>query len=160
YLAARSCKRVWLSPAASVETVGLAAQSIYFHKLLADELGLDVDFLQVGRYKGAEEPFTRDGPSPEARASLESTLSAMRSTWLAGWKAGRPAVAENTLEDGPYSATSAKEHGLIDDVGYFDEVRDALEKESSAVRAVTRLGGGASSGDGDDLSDVLRSIAG
>jgi protease-4 len=160
YLAARACKRTWLAPATSVDAVGLAAQSIYFHKLLADELGLDVDFLQVGKYKGAEEPFTRDGPSPEARASLQSTLSDMRAVWLDGLHQARPAMAEATPEDGPYSARTAKELGLVDEVGYFDEARAALEKEAAAVRAEVRLGGGAASGGGDDLSDVLRAIAG
>jgi protease-4 len=160
YLAARACKRIWLAPATSVDAVGLAAQTIYFHKLLAEELGLDVDFLQVGKYKGAEEPFTRDGPSPEARASLQSTLSDMRAVWLDGLHQARPAMPEAAPEDGPYSARRAKELGLVDDVGYFDEARDALEKEASAVRAEVRLGGGAASGGGDDLSDVLRAIAG
>jgi len=160
YLATRACKRVWLAPATSVDAVGLAAQTIYFHKLLADELGLDVDFLQVGKYKGAEEPFTRDGPSPEARASLQSTLSDMRAVWLDGLRQARPAMAEASPEDGPYSARTAKELGLVDDVGYFDEAREALEKESTAVRAEVRLGGGAASRGGDDLSDVLRAIAG
>lgn len=160
YLAARACKRIWLAPATSVDAVGLAAQSIYFHKLLADELGLGVDFLQVGKYKGAEEPFTRDGPSPEARASLESTLADMRSAWLDGIRAARPAVAADTPEDGPYSARAAKERGLVDEVGYFDEARESLEKEAGAVRAVVRLGGGAAGSGGDDLSDVLRAIAG
>jgi protease IV len=160
YLAARACKRIWLAPATGVDAVGLAAQTMYFHKLLADELGLDVDFLQVGKYKGAEEPFTRDGPSPEARASLQSTLSDMRTVWLDGLRQARPAVAEATPEDGPYSARTAKELGLIDDVGYFDEAREALEKDASAVRAEVKLGGGAASGGGDELSDVLRAIAG
>ncbi|HEX3345803.1 MAG TPA: S49 family peptidase, partial [Polyangiaceae bacterium] len=160
YLAVRACKRTWLSPASSVDAVGLAAQTMYFHKLLADELGLDVDFLQVGKYKGAEEPFTRDGPSPEARASLQSTLSDMRAVWLEGLRAARPAMAETTPEDGPYGARTAKELGLIDDVGYFDEEREALQKEAGAIRAEVRLGGGAASGGGDDLSDVLRAIAG
>jgi protease-4 len=160
YLVARSCKRVWLSPAASVDTVGLAAQSIYFHKLLAEELGLDVDFLQVGKFKGAEEPFTRDGPSPEARASLEATLSDMRLVWLDGIHTGRPAVADGVAEDGPYSARAAKERALVDDIGYLDEAREALEKDCGAVRATVRLGGGATSGGGDDLSDILRAIAG
>src|SRR5262249_13564527 len=74
-LAARGCKRVWVAPGSSVDAIGLAAQTVYFHKLLVDEIGLDVDFLQVGKFKGAEEPFTRDGPSPEARQSLETTMS-------------------------------------------------------------------------------------
>lgn len=160
WLAARGCKKVWLSPAGSVDAIGLAAQTIYFHKLLADDLGLDVDFLQVGKYKGAEEPFTRDGPSPEARASLEGTLAGMRAAWLAGITSARPGVAPEAVEDGPYDAPDAKQRGLVDEIGYLDEARDALEKEAGAVRAETRFGGASSSSDGDELSDLLRIVAG
>jgi protease-4 len=159
-LAASACKKIWISPAATVDAVGLAAQSVYFHKLLAEELGLDVDFLQIGKYKGAEEPFTRDGPSPEARASLESTLADMRGTWLERIRAARPAAAEGAPEDGPYGPREAKARGLVDDVGYFDDARDALEGEAGAVRSEVRLGAGAQSGGGDQLSDVLRALAG
>jgi protease-4 len=159
-LAARGCKRTWISPAGTVDAVGLAAQTIYFHKLLAEELGLEVDFLQIGKFKGAEEPFTRDGPSPEARASLESTLADMRTVWLDGIRAARPAVAEATPEDGPYAARDARERGLVDEVGYLDEAREALEKEGGAVRAEVRVGAGAQSGGGDELSDLLRALAG
>jgi protease-4 len=159
-LAARACKKLWVSPAATVDAVGLAAQTVYFHKLLTEELGLDVDFLQIGKYKGAEEPFTRDGPSPEARASLESTLVDMRAAWLDGIRSARPAVAEGTPEDGPYGPKDAKARGLVDDVGYFDDARDALEGEAGAVRGEVLLGAGAQSGGGNELSDVLRALAG
>jgi hypothetical protein len=47
YAASRACKRTWISPASSVDAVGLAAQMLYFHKLLAEEAGFSVDFLQV-----------------------------------------------------------------------------------------------------------------
>jgi protease-4 len=160
YAAARACKRIWVSPATSVDTVGIAGQMLYFRKLLADEIGLSIDFLQVGKYKGAEEPFTRDGPSPEARESLESTLADMRSVWIDGLRGARPAIAASTPEDGPYSPGRAKDLGLVDDVGYFDEARDALEKEAGAVRADIRLAGANDASEGGDLGDLLRAIAG
>jgi protease IV len=78
FAAARGCSKIWASPAGEVEAIGIAAQVVYFHKLLADELHVTVDFLQVGKFKGAEESFTRDGPSDEARASLEGTLADLR----------------------------------------------------------------------------------
>jgi len=158
--AARGCKRVWVSPAASIDAVGLAAQTLYFHKLLADQLGLDVDFLQVGKFKGAEEPLTRDGPSPEARESLESTLASLRASWLSEIHAARSAVTGDDLEGGPYSAPEAKAAGLVDDVGYFDEARDALEKATGAVRAEVRFGAGAPSDSGSELLEAFRTLTG
>jgi len=159
-LAAQGCSRVWASPASSVDAIGLAAQTVYFHRLLADDLGLDVDFLQVGRFKGAEEPFTRDGPSPEARESLEATLADMRAVWLDGVQRGRPGAAPTAPEDGPYTAQGARARGLIDDVGYFDEARAALEKTAGASRVELRLGGGAPAGVEGQLGSLLRDFAG
>jgi len=159
-VAALGCRRVWAPPAGGVDAVGLAAQTLYFHKLLADELGLDVDFLQVGKFKGAEEPFTRDGPSPEARTSLEATLADLRAGWLSGIRQGRPHIGESVPEDGPYSAERSKTLGLIDEVGYFDEARDALERDTGAGRAEVRLGPGAAGGGGGDFADAVRTVIG
>ena len=155
-LAARGCKRVWVAPGSSVDAIGLAAQTIYFHKLLVDEIGLDVDFLQVGKFKGAEEPFTRDGPSPEARQSLESTMAELRSAWLEGIDAGPPARRYGPRpRTGRTAPEGARDRGLVDDVGYLDQARAALETATGAVRSEVRLGPG-SQGSADGLTDLLR----
>jgi protease-4 len=159
--AARGCSKIYVSPAGSVESIGIAAQMVYFRKLLADELKLSIDFLQVGKFKGAEEPFTRDGPSEEARASLESVLGDLRVSWLDGIKKGRarPDV-EAAAEDGPFAPAKAKERGLVDEVGYGDEALSALRAASGAVRDETRFGAGADAEEPEDLGDLLRILTG
>src|SRR5207244_13509965 len=57
--ATRGCTSLYVSPAGEVETVGIAAQILYMRRLLADELHLSIDMLQVGNYKGYEQPLTR-----------------------------------------------------------------------------------------------------
>jgi protease-4 len=160
-LASVGCDRIWLSPAGGVNSVGLAAEMLYGKRLL-EKLHVEVDFLQVGKYKGAKEPFTNDGPSPEARESLEGTLRGMRTSWLGAITQGRnnPELT-NVVEDGPFSPEEAKAKGLIDEIGYADEARDDAKKLSSAERTVIRFGGGpggesASRG----LVGVLRALAG
>ncbi len=113
-LAARGCSSIYVSPAGGVETVGLAAQLLYMRRLLVDELHLSIDMLQVGKFKGAEEPLTRDGPSPEARASLTGVLVDFRTAWMNTITEARPrpGMAE-TIEDGPYSPLRAKDVGLV-----------------------------------------------
>jgi protease-4 len=161
YAAARGCSKVYVSPAGSVEAIGIAAQMLYFRKLLAEELKISIDFLQVGKFKGAEEPFTRDGPSDEARASLEAVLSDMRLSWLDGIKKGRGrADAGDAAEDGPYSAQKAKERGLVDEVGYLDDALTAVKTASGAVREEARFGSGADTEEPEDLGDLLRLFTG
>jgi protease-4 len=158
--AARGCSRVWISPAGTVEATGIGLELLYFHKLLADELHLSVDFLQIGKYKGAEEPFTRDGPSDEARQTMQSMMGSLRDAWLDAVKRGRGRDdAVQAIEDGPWGPEAAKEHGLVDDIGFVDEALDAVKKQSGAVRDEVRFGRGAEE-KGDDLGDVVRLLAG
>ncbi|MGH7281663.1 MAG: S49 family peptidase, partial [Polyangiaceae bacterium] len=159
YAAARGCTSIVMPVSGEVNSVGIAAQMIYLHKLLADELHLDIDFLQVGKFKGAEEPLTRDGPSPEARESLETTLADMRESWLGSIRVARKPGADAAAEDGPFMATAAKEKGLIDDIGYFDDARDAAKKAAGAARVVAKFGMSVDPGD-DDLGDMVRALAG
>ncbi len=53
-LASIAYSKLWLSPAGQVDTVGIAAQLV-FAKGLLDKLNVDVDFLQMGKFKGASE---------------------------------------------------------------------------------------------------------
>lgn len=158
-VAAKGCSSVWLSPAGEVESIGLAAQVVYMRRLLVDELHLSVDFLQVGKFKGAEEPLTRDGPSPEARASLMGVLSDMRSSWVETLASARPKATADVVEDGPWSPLRAKELGLVDEVGYFDEALAEVKKQTGGVRERVLFGAGAEEQEGD-LDDLVRALAG
>jgi protease-4 len=157
-LATKGCSSIWLSPAGGVDAVGLAAQIVYMRHLLVDELKLSVDMLQVGKFKGAEEPLTRDGPSPEARASLMSVLADMRSAWLETMSSARPAVTPDSAEDGPWSPTRAKELGLVDEVGYYDDALQAAKAASGAGREQIVFGPGAE--EEGDLDELVRTLAG
>jgi protease IV len=159
--AARGCSKLYVSPAGEVETIGIAAQIVYMRKLLADELKISIDILQVGKFKGAEEPLTRDGPSDEARASLESTLADMRKSWLDGIVQGRGSLLAkpDVIEDGPYAPPRAKALGLVDEVGYADDALSDLKKSAGAPREDARFGGGAQDKP-DDLGDIVRALAG
>jgi protease-4 len=161
-LASLACTKIMLSPAGEVATVGLAAQVVYLHKLLTEELHIDIDILQVGKFKGAEEPLTRDAPSPEARESLEGVLADMRAAWGAGIEKGRAghAGARDAAEDGPFSPTAAKDRGLVDDIGYEDDARDAAKAAVSAVREVGYYGAAMRGPGGPDIDDVLKIFAG
>lgn len=156
--AARGCSKIFVSPAGEVESIGIAAQIVYLRRLLVDELHLSIDIMQVGKFKGAEEPLTRDGPSPEARASLESVLADIRTVWLDGIHEGREPEVGEAAEDGPYSPRRAKERGLVDEVGYFEDARDQAKAATGAVRTELRFGPGTSAERSDDLGDLIRAL--
>lgn len=162
YLAASlGCSRVWVSPAGGVDTVGIAAQLLFAKSFLA-KYKVEVDYLQIGKYKGAEEPFTRDAPSPEARQSLETALRGIREAWLASIAKGRgDKLAQGTIEDGPYSPEEAKAKGLVDEIGFLDAARDDVKKAANATRIRRRFGGRDEPPSvGRGIADIFRGMSG
>jgi protease-4 len=136
-LAARGCSEIWLSPSGGVDSVGIAGQLV-FGRALLQKLSIEADFLQMGRYKGAEEPFTRDESSPESRESMRGTLAALRQAWVDGITTGRGKDAEALgIEDGPWVPGEAEARGLTDRTGYAEQARDeALVKTGLDNRVV------------------------
>jgi len=159
-LTARGCSRVWLSPAGEVSTIGIAAQMLYFHGIF-DKLKVEVDFLHMGKFKSGAEPLTREGPSEEARTSLVETLAAIRGAWLTEANETRKNDAlPSALEHGPWSAGEAREHGLIDEIGFESEALEAAKKAAKVSALEVGFGPRAGKGTGLDIGELVRMLAG
>jgi protease-4 len=140
YALAAHCDRLSMTPAGTLELVGLAAQVVY-GKALLELLGVQADLLQMGKYKGAAEPFTRDDISPELRESLDGLLNDFDARFrehLVRRLGGTPEQAAKLVAAGPYTAASARKAGLIDAIAYDDEAR-AKAKSAAGARVVKKL---------------------
>jgi len=73
YLLALSCDEVAAPESAWLMLTGLRAEAT-FYKGLLEKLGIKADMLQMGDYKGAAEPFTRDSLSEANRKQLTLVL--------------------------------------------------------------------------------------
>ncbi len=157
-LALRGCTRRWLGAAGEAETVGIAAQVVYL-KGLFDRLKVEVDFLHVGRFKSGPEPLTNEGPSKEARESLESTLGSIREGWLAV-DAKVPPTALEALESGPFSPVEAKARGLVDAVGYESDALADAKKHAKVDALEVAFGPKSGADHGLDFAEVVRVLSG
>lgn len=158
--ALRGCSRTWLSPAGEAATVGIAAQVMYMRGLF-DKLKVGVDFLHVGKFKSGVEPFTREGPSEEARTSLTETLRAIRDGWLGqASAAGKPDSVRQALEQGPWSPEAARQQGLIDSVGFESEALVDAKKLAKSEQVSGGYGPKARGSQGPDIAELVRIIAG
>jgi protease-4 len=134
YRLAAACDEIIMPPSGSVTISGVRAE-VTFYKDLLDKLGVKADMLQVGDFKGAAEPLTRNEMSPEFRKQFETVIddlyNQMIDTIATERKLDRGRV-KDLLDEGLFTAAEAKQAGLIDRVAYEDEFRAALKDQSKA----------------------------
>lgn len=135
-LLAQGCDRISMTPAGDLDLVGVAAHVFYARSLL-DRIGITAELLQVGRYKGAADTFTRDDMPPETRESmgllLDDLSGSLERAIADGRRMSRPRVRE-LIDAGPYDADGARRAGLVDDVGFEDEAREHARRAGHAER--------------------------
>ncbi len=128
YMLAASCDTITMAPAATLEIAGVRTEMMFFKSLL-DRLDVAAEILQVGEFKGAGEPLTRESMSPQLREQYESFVGDLYDQLVERVAADRrlPVARIRELVDtGIFTAEAALEAGLVDAVGYEDEVVAAV----------------------------------
>jgi len=136
YLIACSCDEIIMPPSGSLILPGVRAEVMFF-KGLFEKIGVQADFIQVGRFKGAAEPFVRSEMSPEFRKQYEELIGDFYEQMVATIAADRGLEADRVrelIDRGMFSASDAKQAGLIDHVLYEDEFRDMYRTEHEAEK--------------------------
>lgn len=154
--AARGCDTIAMSPGGEVEMTGPAASIPYARELLEDKLHAQVDILQVGKFKGAAEPLTRDGPSDEYKQSIERALGAIA-------QSNRDALAARGVEEwigtGPYAGREALDKKLVDELVDRKQARDEAKKDAGGAPVEVVFGSEGDRGSKPGLLDLLRLFA-
>jgi len=126
YYIASAADRIVLMPAGQVELAGLASYEVFFRGAL-DKLGVFPDLLHVGDYKTASNTFTEKGFTPAHREMTRSLNRDWYDELVRAIASGRKiseAAARAALDGGPYLADGALKAGLVDQLGYEDEIDD------------------------------------
>ncbi len=121
---ASAATRVVASPVSQLAPLGLGASVTYFKPLL-EKAGVEVEVHRRAEYKTAAEPATRDSMSEEQREQTEALLETIDLELREALRS-RPGVDDEKLasffDAALLGAQGAVELGLIDGVGYEDEV--------------------------------------
>lgn len=124
YVLAAQAGTVMMSPEATLMVLGVSAE-LDFMKDTLDKLGMEADFIHVGRYKSAPERMTRREASDANREMIEAIVA---DHWdvlldrLAGARGrGRDEVAA-WIDQGLFDAESALAAGVVDTVGYWEDL--------------------------------------
>jgi protease-4 len=130
YLLATGFPEIWLQPSGDLGLIGVAAEVTFLRGAL-DKAGVEPQLEQRYEYKNAADRVMRSGFTDAHRASADRLAA---STWeavvqaVASARRIAPDALQELVDTGPLSAAEALEAGLVDSLGYRDEVYAAVRR--------------------------------
>jgi protease-4 len=131
YYLASVADQIFVSPDDMLEVKGFLLQEMYFKNTL-DKFGVTVQVDHIGKYKDAGDLFTKTNMSPETREVMNQVLDQLYGEFCAAVGQGRHKSADEVktlIDAGPFLASQAKADGLIDILGYEDDVYSSLKRK-------------------------------
>lgn len=123
---------VFIEKTGNVLFNGLTANVMFFKGAL-DKLGVEMQYVKVGAYKGAIEAFTRTELSDENRTQINDYLNELYKSVLVGIGESRKidtAVLANAFNNFTIqSPQQAVQFGLIDRMVYEDEIETSIQRK-------------------------------
>ncbi len=144
YHLATAFDEIWLQPSGDVGLVGFAAEAVFLRDAL-DKLGVQPQLGQRYEYKTAADTFLQSSMTEANREMVTRLVESSTETLVADVAAGRGlsvAAVRSFLDAAPVGAQDALAGGLVDRLGYRDEVYDELRRRLGEVelRYVERHG--------------------
>jgi protease IV len=130
YLVASAADEIVMPESGWLMIKGLAAE-VTFYKGLFDKLGVQADWMQVGEFKSFGEPYTRTTMSPAFREEIGALLGDsfdMMAEAIAKRQGISLHDAKTLIDSGPYSPSTARAAGLINRIGYADQIEAEVAK--------------------------------
>ncbi len=130
YYLATAADRIVMTAEDVLDLKGLRAELIFLRQTL-DKLGVEFEVEHAGKYKDAMDMFTRTSMTKETREVVDTILDHLQDHLVETIAASRgrtPAQVLASLNQGPFLAGQAREHGLVDALLFEDEVHQELAK--------------------------------
>jgi protease-4 len=134
YYLATAFDRIYLQPSGTLGLTGIAVEQLFLHDALA-KIGVAFQSAKRYEYKSAADNLTERGFTPPAREASErlaASIAEQISAAIAERRGKTPEQARALLDRGPFLAADALAEGLVDALGYRDEVYADVRKEAGA----------------------------
>lgn len=142
YYVASVAERVFVHPAGSLDTHGLASTALYLKGAL-DKVGVRAEVVKIDEYKSAGERFDRTGPSEpdvEQRREIQRDAYAQIVHDVAQARGLSLADVRGRLGEAPWGPHEAVEQGLVDEVVFRDQLLDQIGEHIGATVEFARIG--------------------
>src|SRR5690242_10430758 len=134
YYLATAFDRIYLQPSGTLGLTGVAVEQVFLHDALA-KLGVSFQSAKRHEYKSAADNLTERGftePNREANERLAVSIAEQITSAIAARRGKTQEQARALLDRGPFLAEDALAEGLVDALGYRDEVYAEVRKEAGS----------------------------
>ncbi len=124
YYVATAADRIIVPPGSQFEVLGLHAEAVFLKDAL-QQVGVQIDVVQISPYKTGLDTLQHANMTPEFREQLEWLLDDQFDMITADMADGRSMSQiqmQDLIDEAPFFAQMAREKGLIDDLAYEDEL--------------------------------------
>lgn len=131
YLLASYADTVMMPEQGDVMIPGMNFNLMFMRNLLT-KIHVEPDFIQIGKFKGAEEAFMRTSASPEYRAQIEGLADGFYqqiTSIIAHNRGITEDEAKAIVDTAMMTGKQAKEKGLIDHLMNTEEVHDWIDEQ-------------------------------
>lgn len=136
YYVAMAADRVVAHPSSVTGSLGVIMLTLNASGLM-EKIGVRADAVTSGPHKDMGSPFRT--MTEQDRAIFQGVIDSLYARFLRVIEQGRPNLKPETirqLADGRiYSASQAKDHGLVDMLGYLDDALELAKKEAGVEEA-------------------------
>jgi protease-4 len=130
YYLSTAADKIYVNPSSTVDFKGLSGEVMFYKKAL-EKIGVEVQVIRHGKFKGAVEPFILDQLSKENEEQIKSYVGSIWSHIVENISKARGIAPEkiNQLADNlvGYVASGALENKLVDGLVYRDALIDTLK---------------------------------
>ncbi|MCC6721437.1 MAG: signal peptide peptidase SppA [Bacteroidia bacterium] len=130
YYLASCADKIYLNPEGDIVFNGLSAKVTFFKNAL-EKLGIEVQVIRHGKFKGAVEPFILDQLSPENRRQIDEYLKSIAINLYKNIAISRKLPEQKVQEIASKwlvrDNESAVKFGLVDKLTYRDEVLEDIK---------------------------------
>ena len=129
YFVSSAADAVWLSPNSLFYFQGIAAEVTFYHKAL-EKIGVDVQVIRHGKFKGAVEPYMLDKMSDENRLQITEYVGSIWSHVINVISETRGVPQDRLMQLADslsgYDLALMTREGLIDGTIYRDQMEDSI----------------------------------
>jgi len=141
YFISTAADAIWLNPTSFFDFKGLAAE-VTFYKDALEKLGVEVQVIRHGKFKGAVEPYILDKLSDENRYQISEYVGSIWGYAVSAISESRGVTTERVIQLADslsgYNLPLMKSAGLIDGTIYRDQLDDSI-RSAAGIEAGKKI---------------------